>query len=282
MEIGKIGSSIKQILKRPISDAVGYALTALIVVVVWTLGVVLTSLDFDMLSTSYSSDGQPRSIKAAVVMDASIHDATGVKKVKELYSWTSPNGAVTFHYVTARIKGGLYDGFYVVAMVNENIDDKEFFADILNYSRTEEQNKLAADAHVENAKIAEAESENRYGEKLDEDTYVILEYIGEYTSISDFDVEFENEYEIPVGSEWVEAKDTFYFFTLEEYYSSGECVTAYKIVRVTSGGPYDEYHPNLVEVAECATESERDALWDDLLDAYNESMQDAKDAGAWR
>lgn len=110
----------------------------------------------------------------------------------------------------------------------------------------------------------------------------MLENIGEFTSISDFDVEYENEYEISAGDGWINASDTFYLFTQEEYLSSGEYVTEYRIVRASIDGVNDAYHPNVVNVAECATESERDSLWDECLEVYEQSMQEAKDAGAWR
>ena len=284
MTIGKTDVSVRKLLKRPLSDRVGYVLTALIVILIWTFGVVFTSLDFDMLRTSYSENGSPRSIKAAILTDASLFgEATGVKKVKDQFSWTTPNGAITNHYVTAQIKGGRGDGYYVIASVQEDVQKKEFFADILSYARTQEQNKLAADAVIEYAKISKAESENIYGEIPDLDSIIVYKYFGEFTSISDLNVEYDNEYEIPAGEdEWCKTKDSFYFFTSEDYYLSGEMVTKYKIVRATTGGMYEGQEPNLRDVAECDSEAERQSIWEETLALYQQSMQAGKEAGEYR
>ena len=284
MTIVKTEFSAPKFLKRPLSDAVCYALTALIVVAVWTFGIVLTSLDFDMLRSSYSSDGEPRSIKAAILADTySFGQATGAKRLKEKITWTSPNGAITYHYVTAQLKGGNTDGFYVVALVQEENENKVFYADILTYSRTEEQNKIAADVYVEIAELNKAADENKHGGKLDTESFVKSKNIGELFSVSDFEEKYSNEYECHVvDGEWAKVKDTFYFFTSETYLSSGEIITKYKIVRARDGELYERDDPEVLNIAECDTEDERDSVWKECLETYKQSIRELEAAGEYR
>ena len=280
------------LFRKPLSEAAGYALTALIVVVVWMLGVLATNLDFEYLAASGSSNSaeiETNNVKTAVRL--CVQQKPGAPKAKHLqeeYSFEDPNGSLsgkklTIFYVSGQYKGGDLDGLYFICHAGRVGEGKDAHVDaeLIGSYVTREQLENCLDVLVYSAE--KVVYPNQPHEAPDPQLEAKGYLVSEGYMVEDLETKYEKKYQTQIAEgEWVDATTSFQFATrsvMIEQTEGGYSVIGpeYVVVWVVASDAFSESDISIEIQAD--SEAERDEQWKAYLPQIEQQMQELVQSG---